>query len=97
MLLLFVAGDVLGAGIYALVGTIGDRGGGAIWASFLGRRGRGGPRPAAQPSARAVRRPADRRPRQLAVSVVASMAVPTEKMAASDGPLLEVVQPGRSP
>jgi hypothetical protein len=31
------------------------------------------------------------------VSVVASMAVPTEKMAASDGPLLEVVQPGRSP
>ena len=35
MLLLFVVGDVLGAGIYALVGTIGDRVGGAIWASFL--------------------------------------------------------------
>ncbi len=35
MLLLFVIGDVLGAGIYALVGTIGDRVGGAIWASFL--------------------------------------------------------------
>jgi len=28
MLLLFVVGDVLGAGIYALVGTIGDRVGG---------------------------------------------------------------------
>jgi APA family basic amino acid/polyamine antiporter len=35
MLLLFVVGDVLGAGIYALVGTIGGRVGGAIWASFL--------------------------------------------------------------
>jgi amino acid transporter len=35
ILLLFVVGDVLGAGIYALVGTIGDRVGGAIWASFL--------------------------------------------------------------
>jgi APA family basic amino acid/polyamine antiporter len=35
MLLLFVVGDVLGAGIYALVGTIGDRVGGAIWAAFL--------------------------------------------------------------
>jgi basic amino acid/polyamine antiporter, APA family len=35
MLLLFVVGDVLGAGIYALVGTIGDRVGGAIWAAFV--------------------------------------------------------------
>jgi len=35
MLLLFVVGDVLGAGIYALVGTIGDRVGGAIWAAFM--------------------------------------------------------------
>jgi APA family basic amino acid/polyamine antiporter len=35
MLLLFVVGDVLGAGIYALVGTVGDRVGGAIWAAFL--------------------------------------------------------------
>lgn len=35
MLLLFVIGDVLGAGIYALVGTIGGRVGGAIWAAFL--------------------------------------------------------------
>jgi basic amino acid/polyamine antiporter, APA family len=35
MLLLFVVGDVLGAGIYALVGTIGDRVGGAIWSAFL--------------------------------------------------------------
>src|SRR4029078_5391096 len=33
MLLLFVVGDVLGAGIYALVGTIRDRVGGGIWAS----------------------------------------------------------------
>src|SRR4051794_24331835 len=32
MLLFFVMGDVLGAGIYALVG---DRVGGAIWAAFL--------------------------------------------------------------
>ena len=30
----------------------------------------------------------------LAVSIVASMAVPTDKLAASDGPLLEVVQLG---
>src|SRR3712207_3474980 len=35
MLLLFVVGDVLGAGIYALVGTVGDRVGGAIWSAFL--------------------------------------------------------------
>jgi basic amino acid/polyamine antiporter, APA family len=35
MLLLFVVGDVLGAGIYALVGEIGGRVGGAIWAAFL--------------------------------------------------------------
>jgi amino acid transporter len=35
MLLLFVVGDVLGAGIYALVGEIGGRVGGAIWAAFV--------------------------------------------------------------
>jgi APA family basic amino acid/polyamine antiporter len=35
MLLLFVVGDVLGAGIDALVGEIGGRVGGAIWAAFL--------------------------------------------------------------
>jgi APA family basic amino acid/polyamine antiporter len=34
MLLLFVLGDVLGAGIYALVGEVGDRVGGAIWTAF---------------------------------------------------------------
>ena len=34
MLLLFVVGDVLGAGIYALVGVVGGRVGGAIWAAF---------------------------------------------------------------
>jgi amino acid transporter len=34
MLLFFVIGDVLGAGIYALVGEVGGRVGGAIWASF---------------------------------------------------------------
>ena len=33
-LLLFVIGDVLGAGIYALVGVVGDRVGGAIWIAF---------------------------------------------------------------
>jgi basic amino acid/polyamine antiporter, APA family len=35
MLLLLVVGDVLGAGIYALVGEVGGRVGGAIWAAFL--------------------------------------------------------------
>jgi hypothetical protein len=35
MLLLLVVGDVLGAGIYALVGEVGGRVGGAIWTSFL--------------------------------------------------------------
>jgi APA family basic amino acid/polyamine antiporter len=35
MLLLLVVGDVLGAGIYALIGEVGGRVGGAIWASFL--------------------------------------------------------------
>jgi basic amino acid/polyamine antiporter, APA family len=34
-LLLLVVGDVLGAGIYALVGEIGGRVGGAIWTAFL--------------------------------------------------------------
>lgn len=34
MLLLLVVGDVLGAGIYALVGEVGGRVGGAIWAAF---------------------------------------------------------------
>jgi amino acid transporter len=35
MLLFFVVGDVLGAGIYALVGVIAGRVGGAIWTAFL--------------------------------------------------------------
>ncbi len=35
MLLFFVVGDVLGAGIYALVGTVGGEVGGAIWSAFL--------------------------------------------------------------
>jgi amino acid transporter len=35
MLVFFVIGDVLGAGIYALVGEVGGKVGGAIWASFL--------------------------------------------------------------
>jgi APA family basic amino acid/polyamine antiporter len=34
-LLLLVVGDVLGAGIYALVGVVGGRMGGAIWMAFL--------------------------------------------------------------
>jgi amino acid transporter len=34
LLLLFVVGDVLGAGIYALIGEIGGRVGGAIWGAF---------------------------------------------------------------
>ncbi|MBA2637020.1 MAG: amino acid permease [Solirubrobacterales bacterium] len=35
MLLFFIVGDVLGAGIYALVGEVGGEIGGAIWAAFL--------------------------------------------------------------
>jgi basic amino acid/polyamine antiporter, APA family len=35
LLLLLVVGDVLGAGIYALVGKVGARVGGAIWVAFL--------------------------------------------------------------
>jgi APA family basic amino acid/polyamine antiporter len=35
MLTVFVIGDVLGAGIYALVGEVGAEVGGAIWAAFL--------------------------------------------------------------
>lgn len=34
MLLVFVVGDVLGAGIYALVGAVGAEVGGAIWTAF---------------------------------------------------------------
>jgi basic amino acid/polyamine antiporter, APA family len=34
MLLIFVIGDVLGAGIYALVGTVAGEVGGAIWTAF---------------------------------------------------------------
>ena len=34
LLLLFIVGDVLGGGIYALVGEVGARTGGAIWAAF---------------------------------------------------------------
>jgi amino acid transporter len=34
MLLVFVLGDVLGAGIYALVGEVGAEVGGAIWTAF---------------------------------------------------------------
>jgi basic amino acid/polyamine antiporter, APA family len=35
LLLLFVVGDILGGGIYALVGEVGGEVGGAIWSSFL--------------------------------------------------------------
>jgi APA family basic amino acid/polyamine antiporter len=35
MLLFFIVGDVLGAGIYALVGGVGGEVGGAIWTAFL--------------------------------------------------------------
>jgi basic amino acid/polyamine antiporter, APA family len=34
LLLLLVVGDVLGAGMYALVGKVGGRVGGAIWTAF---------------------------------------------------------------
>jgi len=35
LLLAFVIGDILGAGIYALVGEVGAEVGGAIWTAFL--------------------------------------------------------------
>jgi amino acid transporter len=35
LLLFFVIGDIVGAGIYALVGEVGAAVGGAIWAAFL--------------------------------------------------------------
>jgi amino acid transporter len=35
MLFFFILGDILGGGIYALVGAVGAEVGGAIWASFL--------------------------------------------------------------
>ncbi len=35
LLLLFIVGDILGGGIYALVGEVGAKTGGAIWAAFL--------------------------------------------------------------
>jgi len=35
MLTVFVIGDILGAGIYALVGTVGGEVGGAIWSAFV--------------------------------------------------------------
>jgi len=35
MLLIFVVGDMVGGGIYALVGEVGDRVGGALWTGFV--------------------------------------------------------------
>jgi amino acid transporter len=35
MLLFFIIGDILGGGIYALVGEVGDKVGGAFWTAFL--------------------------------------------------------------
>ena len=35
LLLFFVLGDIVGAGIYALVGEVGGLVGGAIWSAFL--------------------------------------------------------------
>jgi basic amino acid/polyamine antiporter, APA family len=35
LLTVFVVGDILGAGIYALVGEVGAEVGGAIWSAFL--------------------------------------------------------------
>ena len=35
MLVIFVLGDILGAGIYALVGEVAGEVGGAIWTAFL--------------------------------------------------------------
>ena len=35
MLLFFIVGDILGGGIYALVGEVGDKVGGAFWTAFV--------------------------------------------------------------
>ncbi len=35
LLLIFIVGDILGGGIYALVGEVGSETGGAIWAAFV--------------------------------------------------------------
>src|SRR5688500_5619161 len=35
MLMVFVVGDILGAGIYALVGQVAGKVGGAVWVPFL--------------------------------------------------------------
>ena len=35
MLLFFILGDILGAGIYALVGEVAAEVGGAVWTAFL--------------------------------------------------------------
>jgi hypothetical protein len=35
VLLIFIVGDILGGGIYALVGEVGGEVGGAIWTAFL--------------------------------------------------------------
>src|SRR5215212_10127345 len=35
LLLFFIVGDIIGAGIYALVGQVGAQVGGAIWTAFL--------------------------------------------------------------
>ena len=35
LLLFFIVGDILGGGIYALVGEVGAETGGAIWTGFL--------------------------------------------------------------
>jgi amino acid transporter len=35
LLLFFIVGDIIGAGIYALVGQVGAQVDGAIWAAFL--------------------------------------------------------------
>ena len=35
LLTVFIVGDILGAGIYALVGEVGAEVGGAIWTAFL--------------------------------------------------------------
>src|SRR5919109_2540280 len=35
LLLAFIVGDILGGGIYALVGVVGEETGGAIWSAFM--------------------------------------------------------------
>ena len=73
MLLFFIVGDILGGGIYALVGEVGDKVGGAFWTGVRGRR-RG--RRLHRRLLRASSSPSTRRPAARRCSCTARSSVP---------------------